>query len=93
MKKSRKQIIAQIAQMDKVLQYHKKNLAEHKDYFVQSRMTGWYVAAPALFIVAFFIGWKAERKNWSGKIMQYIVEVGTVILVSYFKKTIIALFK
>lgn len=53
MKNSRKQIIAQIAQMDKVLQGQKKELTEHKEYFVQSKLTHYHLVIVVLIASAF----------------------------------------
>ncbi|WP_115707896.1 hypothetical protein [Legionella sainthelensi] len=91
MKNSRKRIIAQIAQMDKVLQGQKKELTEHKEYFVQSKLTHYHLVIVVLIASAFFIGWKTERKQWGNKVMQVIEEVGTLAFLNYFKKMLFVL--
>lgn len=93
MKNSRKKIIAQIAQMDKLLHDQKKELVAHKEYFVQSRNSCYYLAIAVFLCSAFFIGWNSERKQWIGRLLEQIVEVGTLVFVGYFKKMLFVLFE
>ncbi|WP_238584435.1 hypothetical protein [Legionella gratiana] len=75
------------------MQDQKKELAEHKEYFAQSKINYAHLALAVLLISAFFIGWKAERKRWTGKVMQQIAEVGALAFLNHFKKTLFALFE
>ncbi|WP_242604024.1 hypothetical protein [Legionella santicrucis] len=77
--------------MDKILQCQKKELAEHKKYFVQSKLTHYHLIIVVFIASAFFIGWKAERKQWGSKVMQLIEEVGTLAFINYFKKMLFIL--
>ncbi|MGL5742159.1 MAG: hypothetical protein ACRCXC_06240 [Legionella sp.] len=59
---------------------------EHKEYFAQSGFNRYHLSALLLLVTAFFIGWKMERKKWSGRVTQQITEVGTLAFLNYFKK-------
>jgi len=79
--------------MDRMLLSQKNEVAGHQAYFAKSKVTRCHIATLLLLVSAFFIGWKAARKQWSGKIMQQVVEVGTLALLNSFKKTLVALFR
>ncbi|KTC90608.1 hypothetical protein OQJ18_00820 [Fluoribacter dumoffii] len=93
MEKSRRQILAQIEQMDRTLRSEEYKVAEHQAYFAQSQTTRYYLAAVLLLVSAFFIGWKMERKQWSGKIMQQVIDVVVLAMLNSLKKTTFTLFK
>ncbi len=78
--------------MDRTLQSQKNKVAEHQDYFAQ-RVARFHIATLFLLVSAFFIGWKAARKQWSGKIKQQIVEVGILALLNSVKKIVLTLSK
>ncbi|KTD40435.1 hypothetical protein [Legionella parisiensis] len=92
MKNSRKQIIAQIELMGSTLQSQKDEVNEHQEYFAQSRIVRHHLTTPILLVSAFFIGWKAARIQWSGKVTHHAVELGALALLNSVKKTVIALF-
>lgn len=79
--------------MDKKLRFQSNKVAEHQEYFAQSKLTRFHVPTLLLLVSAFFIGWKLERKHWSGKIGQQLVEVGTFALLNSFKKVVLTLLK
>ncbi|MCW8471385.1 hypothetical protein OQJ19_12110 [Fluoribacter gormanii] len=93
MKNSRKQIIAQIELMSKTLHSQKSKVIEHQKYFTESAINRYHLTTLLLLISAFFIGWRAERKQWSGKVMRQIVDIGKLAVLNSFKKTVVSLFK
>ncbi|KTD74208.1 hypothetical protein [Legionella tucsonensis] len=93
MKNSRKQIIAQIELMNGALQSQKDEVIEHQEYFAQSGIARYHLTTPILLASAFFIGWKAARIQWSGKVTHQVVEIGALALLNSFKKTVVSLFK
>ncbi|MCE0724509.1 MULTISPECIES: hypothetical protein [Legionella] len=92
MKKSRKQIIVQIEVMDRYLQSQKDEVIEHKEYFAQSGIARYHLITPIVLVSAFFIGWRAARIQWSGKVTHQAVEIGALALLNSFKKTVVSLF-
>ncbi|MBI2785314.1 MAG: hypothetical protein HYX60_02985 [Legionella longbeachae] len=93
MMNSRRKIIAQIAMLDRTLQYQKQQVIEHKKYFAQHKINPLQITTIALLIIAFVIGFKAGRKLWTSRLMQQTLEVGTIVFLNYFKKSFVALFK
>ncbi|HHT0592062.1 TPA: hypothetical protein ACTXXA_000618 [Legionella anisa] len=93
MKKSRKQIIAQIELLDRTLQSQKNEVIEHQEYFAHSGIARHHLTTPILLVSAFFIGWKAARIQWSGRVTHQVVEIGALALLNSVKKTVISLFK
>lgn len=93
MKNSRKQIIAQIELMNEALQSQKDEVVEHQEYFAQSGIAYHHLTTSILLVSAFFIGWKAARIQWSGKVTHQLVEIGALALLNSFKKTVVSLFK
>ncbi|WP_454781900.1 hypothetical protein [Legionella sp. WA2022007384] len=93
MKNSRKQIIAQIELMSNILQSQKSRVREHEKYFSVSGITRYHLATWMMLISAFFIGWNAARKHWSGNVMRQIVDIGKLAVLNSFKKTIISFIK
>ncbi|WP_237761332.1 hypothetical protein [Legionella cherrii] len=75
------------------MRFQSNKVAEHQEYFAQSKLTRFHVPTLLLLVSAFFIGWKLERKHWSGKIGQQLVDVGTFALLNSFKKVVLTLLK
>jgi hypothetical protein len=87
MKNSRKQIMKQIAQMDKNLHEKTSKLIEHQEYLVQSAVIRYHVPYMVLVASAVFIGWQLARKQWLKKVMHHAVEIGALASLNSFKKT------
>lgn len=67
MEKSRRQILAQIEQMDRTLRSEEYKVAEHQAYFAQSQTTRYYLAAVLLLVSAFLSVGKWNESNGAEK--------------------------
>ncbi|STY29966.1 Uncharacterised protein [Legionella wadsworthii] len=92
MKNSRKQIIAQIELLDRVLYAQQNEVMEHEEYFEKTKITLNYFKTIALLVTAFLAGWTIDRMQMGNKVMRQLVDVGKLALLTSAKTTLVSLF-
>ncbi|MDP3269093.1 MAG: hypothetical protein Q8M40_08595 [Legionella sp.] len=90
MSKSRKQLIANIALMQKQLYSQQTRAVEHKKYLTHKvDYKTWFVL---IFVPVFFLwGWNKGRGKWS-LVTNQLVNAGSVAALTFFKRQVNALF-
>lgn len=86
---ARKQLIAQIAAMDKMIRQQQMQVKIHKQYFERSRINYSALFFVVLLIPIFWLGWKASKGQWISKMATHLVELVTLTGVTYFRKQLI----
>ena len=89
---SRKQLIAQITTLDRIVQQRQLQVMEHKEYFTRSRLnhSGLWIAA--LFVPALCLGWKMSKEKWVSKLSMQLAELMTLAFFTYFRRQLMNLF-
>lgn len=87
---ARKQLIAQIAAMDKLIHQQQMQVKEHKQYFARSRDNYSLLVLAALLIPVFWLGWHVSKEKWISKMAAQFVELVTLTGVTYFRKQLIS---
>jgi len=91
MSNSRKQLIAQIAMKSRLLQQQQAELLEHKEYFHRNRLNFTLALGSIVLASSFCLGWKFEGKKWITRLASQLVEVTTLVFMTYFRRQIVNL--
>lgn len=90
---SRKQLKAQIAMKDKILQQHRAQVLEHQHYFHYHRVNHAILLIVAILLPSLWIGFKMKGDKWINKLAAQLSEVVTLAFMTYFRRLIIRLLK
>lgn len=93
MSNSRKQLIAQIAEMDAHLHLQQMQVRVYKSSLKKRQINYSGLLLMAFIIPTLFISWKMSRGNWINKLTTQLTELVTLTLMSYFRKQLINFFK
>ena len=79
--------------MDRKLHYQEMRVATHKRYFTEGNISNSSLVVMALLIPAVLVGWHLGKARLFGRISAQLVEAGTLVFLTYFKKQLLELFK
>lgn len=85
--------MVQIERMDSTLRSQQNKVIEHQEYFAHSGLSRYHLPTLIVLVSAFFIGWTAERRQWSGKVMRQVVDIGKLAVLNSVKKTLVSFLK
>ena len=88
MKNSRKQLIAQIAMMERNLKYQQVKVTAHKKYLLDL-LNDNRVVLMATFLPAFIWGWKLAREKRVSQMIKPLIKLGLVSAIGSLKQQIL----
>ncbi len=89
MTNSRKQVIAQIEIMNKILHNQQNSVARHKHFIMENRINHRTIIGLIIIIPAFLLGWRLARGKMFGAIAKHVTSAGLLAVSTHVQKQLV----